>query len=30
MKLSFSTRYVTADSFLELFNKAAQYGFSGF
>ena len=30
MKLSFSTRYVTADSFLGLCNKAAQYGFSGF
>ncbi len=30
MKLSFSTRNVTAKSFLELCNKTARYGFSGF
>ncbi len=30
MKLSFSTRNVAAKSFLELCNKTARYGFSGF
>ncbi len=30
MKLSFSTKHVKADSFLELCNIAADYGFSGF
>ncbi len=30
MKLSFSTRNVAAESFLELCNKAAGYGYSGF
>ena len=30
MKLSFSTRHVTADSFVGLCDKTAQYGFQGF
>ena len=30
MKLSFSTRNVSAESFLSLCNKTAQYRFSGF
>ena len=30
MKFSFSTRNVAADSFLELCDKTAEYGFSGF
>ena len=30
MKLSFSTRNVTAESFLELCDKTAEYGFQGF
>jgi len=30
MKLSFSTRHVTADSFVSLCDKTAQYGFQGF
>lgn len=30
MKYSFSTKNVTSDSFLELCNKTADYGFSGF
>jgi len=30
MKFSFSTRYVSAESFLELCNMTAEYGFAGF
>ena len=30
MKLAFSTRYVSAASFLELCDKTADYGYAGF